>query len=300
LIVIFTAKRKRRGLRDRFELLDGIIVVVLLLMALIIIFPVINVIAISFATQKEAAESPLLLIPANPSIDNYYRLFQDPRIIIGYRTTFLILLLGVPINLFLTTSLAYGLTRTNFPGGKIIFYAVLLTMLFNGGIVPMYLLMLQIGLTKNIWSVILAYGVNTFYFIIMRTYMTTLPESLIESAKIDGASETRILFRIILPLSKPIIATVLLFYAVDRWNEWFNAMIFLRSNELIPLQLVLRTIVMDSVIVNSLSIAGPRIPRFTEGIQAATIMITMLPIMCVFPFLQKYFVKGIMIGAIKS
>jgi putative aldouronate transport system permease protein len=202
--------------------------------------------------------------------------------------------------MFLTTSLAYGLSRTNFPGGKLIFYAVLLTMLFNGGIVPLYLLMLQLGLTKNIWSVILAYGVNTFYFIITRTYMTTLPESLIESAKIDGADEWRILFKIVLPLSKPILATVLLFYAVDRWNEWFNAMVFLRRNDLIPLQLVLRTIVMDSVIVNSLSIAGPRIPRFTEGIQTATIIVTMLPIMCFFPFLQKYFIKGIMIGAIKA
>ena len=181
-----------------------------------------------------------MLFPSQPTIDNYYRLFQDPRILIGYKTTLLILFLGVPINLFLTTSLAYGLSRTNFPGGKFIFYAVLLTMLFNGGIVPMYLLMLQLGLTKNIWSVILAYGVNTFYFIIMRTYMTTLPDSLIESAKIDGADEMRILFKIILPLSKPILATVLLFYAVDRWNEWFNAMVFLRRNDLIPLQLVLR------------------------------------------------------------
>jgi putative aldouronate transport system permease protein len=173
-------------------------------------------------------------------------------------------------------------------------------MLFNGGIVPLYLLMLQMGLSNRIWSVILAYGVNTFYFIIMRTYMTTLPESLIESAKMDGAGEWRILFRIILPLSKPILATVLLFYAVDRWNEWFNSMIFLRRNDLIPLQLVLRNIVMDSTIVDSMSIAGPRVPRFTEGIQTATIMVTMLPVMCFFPFLQKYFVKGIMIGAVKA
>jgi putative aldouronate transport system permease protein len=290
----------RRSPRTRFELLDGIILFFLLIMAILIVFPVLNVLATSFATQKEAAENPLLLIPTQPTIDNYYRLFQDPRIVIGYKTTSLILLLGVPINMFLTTSLAYGLSRTNFPGGKLIFYAVLLTMLFNGGIVPLYLLMLQLGLTKTIWSVILAYGVNTFYLIITRTYMTTLPDSLIESARIDGAGEIRILFRIILPLSKPIVATVLLFYAVDRWNEWFNAMLFLRRNDLIPLQLVLRTIVMDSVIVNSLSIAGPRIPRFTEGIQTATIMVTMLPIMCFFPFLQKYFVKGIMIGAIKA
>ena len=293
-------QQTRRGSRTRFELLDGVVLFFLLIMAILIVFPVLNVLATSFATQKEAAENPLLLIPRHPTIDNYYRLFQDPRIIIGYKTTLLILLLGVPINMFLTTSLAYGLSRTNFPGGKLIFYIVLLTLLFNGGIVPLYLLMLQLGLTKTIWSVILAYGVNTFYLIITRTYMTTLPDSLIESARIDGAGEMRILFRIILPLSKPIVATVLLFYAVDRWNEWFNAMLFLRRNDLIPLQLVLRTIVMDSVIVNSLSIAGPRIPRFTEGIQTATIMVTMLPIMCVFPFLQKYFVKGIMIGAIKA
>jgi len=296
-----SAKKRTGGnLRNKFELLDGIILTFLLIMAAMIVIPLINVIAVSFATQKEAAETPLLLIPTQPTIDNYYRLFQDPRIVIGYKTTALILMLGVPLNLLLTTSLAYGLTRTNFPGAKVIFYAVLLTMLFNGGIVPMYLLMLQLGLTKSIWSVILAYGVNTFYFIVMRTYMTTLPESLIESAKIDGASELHVLFKIILPLSKPILATILLFYAVDRWNEWFNAMVFLRRNDLIPLQLVLRTIVMDSVIVNSLSIAGPRIPRFTEGIQTATIVVTMLPIMFVFPFLQKHFVKGIMIGAIKA
>ena len=289
-----------RGFRNKFELLDGFILAFLMIMAALIVIPLINVIATSLATQKEAAATPLLLFPTQPTIDNYYRLFQDPRILIGYKTTGMILLLGVPLNLLLTTSLAYGLTRTNFPGAKFIFYAVLLTMLFNGGIVPMYLLMMQLGLTKSIWSVILAYGVNTFYFIVMRTYMTTLPESLIESAKIDGASELQVLFRIILPLSKPIIATILLFYAVDRWNEWFNAMVFLRRNDLIPLQLVLRTIVMDSVIVNSLSIAGPRIPRFTEGIQTATIVVTMLPIMLVFPFLQKHFVKGIMIGAVKA
>jgi putative aldouronate transport system permease protein len=293
-------KKSRAYHRDRFELLDGIILIVLLIMAAMIVVPFISVIAISFATQKEALESPLLLFPTKPTIDNYYRLFQDPRIVIGYKTTLLILVLGVPLNLFLTTSMAYGLIRTDYPGSKFIFYAVLLTMLFNGGIVPMYLLMLQLGLTKNIWSVILAYGVNTFYFIIMRTYLTSLPESLIESARIDGAGEWRILFQIILPLAKPIMATVLLFYAVDRWNEWFNSMIFLRRNDLIPLQLVLRNIVMDTVIVDSLSIAGPRIPRFTEGIQNATIMVTMLPIMCVFPFLQKYFVKGIMVGSIKA
>lgn len=297
---MLTVKKSRKGLHNRFELMDLVLLILLVILAAMIVIPFISVIATSFATQKEAAESPLMLIPMKPTIDNYHRLFQDPRIVIGYKTTLMLLLLGVPLNIFLTTSLAYGLTRTNFPGAKFIFYAILLTMLLHGGIVPTYLLMLELGLSNKIWSVIFAYGVNTFYFIIMRTYMTSLPESVMESAKIDGAGEWRIMFKIILPLSKPIIATVLLFYSVDRWNEWFNSMIFLRRNDLIPLQLVLRNIVMETSIVNSLSIAGPRVPRFTEGIQNATIMVTMLPIMCFFPFLQKYFVKGIMIGAVKA
>lgn len=292
--------RNRRHFRNRFELMDGIILFFLVIMALLIVIPVVNVLATSFGTQKEVAERPLMMFPMQPTIDNYFRLFQDPRILIGYKTTLLIVGIGVPMNMFLTICLAYGLSKTNFPGGKFIFYAILFTMLFNGGIVPMYLLMLQLNLTKSLFSVLLAYGVNTFYFVIMRTYLMSLPEALIESAKIDGATEWRILFSVILPLAKPILATILLFYAVDRWNEWYNAMIFLRRNDLIPLQLVLRNIVMDSNIVNSLSIAGPNVPRFTEGIQAATIMVTMLPIMCFFPFLQKYFVKGIMVGAIKA
>ena len=293
-------RRKKRSIREKFELLDGITLFFLLVMAFAIVLPFISVIATSLSTQREFLESTLLLFPREPTIDNYYRLFQDPRIPTGFRTTGLLLLIGVPINMFLTTSLAYGLVRTNFPGSKIIFYVIIVTMLFNGGIVPLYLLMLQFNLTNSLWSVILAYGVNTFYFIITRTYLTTLPESLFESAKIDGAGEWRILWQIVLPLSKPILATILLFYTVDRWNEWFHAMIFIRRNDLIPLQLVLRNIVIDTIIVDSLSIAGPRIPRFTDGIQMATIVVTMVPVMCFFPFLQKYFAKGIMLGAIKS
>jgi putative aldouronate transport system permease protein len=286
--------------RIKFEILDGIILAVLLFIAILIVFPFINVVATSFVTQKEYLEAKLLLVPKNPTIDNYYRLFQDGRIWVGYRTTLIYLVIGVPLNMFLTTSLAYGLSRKRFPGSRLFFYAILLTMLFNGGIVPMYLLMMQMKLTNTIWSVILAYGVNTFYFIIMRTYMFSLPESLIESAKLDGASEWKILFNIILPLSMPIIATVILFYSVDRWNEWFNSMIFIRRNHIVPLQLILRNIVIDSRVAETMSISGPYVPKFMDGMKMAAVLVTMLPIMCFFPFLQKYFVKGIMIGAIKA
>lgn len=300
MTTVNTAAKKAGKLRNRFELMDGIIFTALLLLAAVIILPFISVIATSFSTQKEALEATLLLIPRNPTIDNYYRLFQDGRIWIGYRTTLTVLLIGMPLNMFLTTSLAYGLSRPRFPGSKFFFYAILLTMLFNGGIVPLYLLMMQMNLTNTIWSVILAYGVNSFYMIIMRTYMSTLPESLIESAKLDGAGEWTILFRIVLPLSMPIIATIILFYSVDRWNEWFNAMIFIRKSDIVPLQLVLRNIVIDSRMADTMSISGPYEVRFQDGMKMCAVIVTMLPIMCFFPFLQKYFVKGIMIGAIKA
>ena len=293
--------KKRIGfIKNRFEFLDVVLLAVLLFITVLIVFPFISVVATSFATQREYLEARLLLFPREPTIDNYYRLFQDGRIWVGYRTTLTFLLIGVPFNMILTTSLAYGLSRLKFPGGRFFFYAVLLTMLFNGGIVPLYLLMMQLRLINTIWSVILAYGVNTFYMIIMRTYFTTIPDSMIESAKLDGAGEWRILFRIVLPLSMPIIATIILFFSVDRWNEWFNAMIFIRRSHIVPLQLVLRNIVISSQVAPTLSISGPYEIRFADGMRMATIIVTMLPIMCFFPFLQKYFVKGIMIGAIKA
>jgi putative aldouronate transport system permease protein len=177
-------------------------------------------------------------------------------------------------------------------------------MLFNGGIVPMYLLMRQYHLLNTIWSVILAGGLNTFYMIITRTYFQNIPESLIESAKLEGASDWHILFKIVLPLSMPIIATIILFYCVDKWNEYYNAMIFIRSSKITPLQLILRSIVIDSAAIrdasNAATISTTVRLEFAEGMKMACVMVVMLPVMCVFPFLQKYFVKGILIGAIKS
>ncbi|MDR1159990.1 MAG: carbohydrate ABC transporter permease, partial [Syntrophomonadaceae bacterium] len=217
---------KNKSIKIRFELLDLILFVFLVFFSLLIVIPFINVIAISFTSQREYLTTRFMLVPKNPVVTNYTRLFMDGRIWIGYRTTLFFLVLGVPVNMFLTTSVAYGLSRPNFPGKKIIFYAIIFTMLFNGGIVPMYLVMRQMRLTNTVWSVVLAYGINNFYMIIMRSYFQSIPEALMESAKLDGAGDWRILFQIILPLSMPIIATILLFYSVDRWNEWYNAMIF--------------------------------------------------------------------------
>jgi putative aldouronate transport system permease protein len=299
-----TLTARYKPIKNRFELLDFILLFIMIILALIILIPFVNVIGLSFSSQKEYVNSPLMLFPKAPTLRNYTRLFEDGRIAIGYRTTLTFLIIGVPISMLLTMSMAYGLSRPRFPGKKIIFYAILFSMLFNGGIVPMYLLMRQLKLTNTIWSVILAGGLNTFYMIIMRTYFQTLPESLIESAKLDGASEWRIMFQIVLPLSMPIIATIILFYCVDKWNEYYNAMIFIRNSNITPLQLILRSIVIDSAAIressNAAQLTSDVKVEFADGMKMACVMVVMLPVMCAFPFLQKYFVKGIMIGAIKS
>lgn len=290
------------GKKRRLDGVDIFAIVVLGIFAVLVIVPFINVILISFTTQKDYLNSTFLVIPKSPTLQSYKRLFEDKRLWTGYQSTATILAVGMPMNVFLTFCMAYGLSRKNYPGRKLIFIMVLFTMIFQGGIVPMYLVMKALSLTNSLWSVILAYGVNTFYMIIVKNYIDSLPESLVESAKLDGAGEWTILFRLIIPLSKPILATIILFYSVDRWNEWYNAMIFVRNNNLYPLQLVLRNIVINSEMAGNItsSSAGTIGSQFTMGIKMAAVMMTMLPVMCIYPFLQKHFVKGIMVGAIKA
>ena len=273
---------------------DFLIAGFLFLLILAVVVPFINTIAISFSTQREYLNTPLLLMPREPTLNNY------KRISIGYLTSLKILLLGLPINLFLTVSLAYGTSRKSYPGKRLILGAILFTMLFNGGILPLYLQMRELHLTNTIWSVILASGINVFYFVLARNYFCSLPEALIESAQLDGAGEWRILFSIILPISKPILATLTLFYMVDRWNEWYNALIFIHDNSIVPLQVALRSIVMESNISSNTSSAQAAVRNFDMGIKMGAVMLTSLPIMCVFPFLQKHFAKGVMVGAIKA
>lgn len=284
----------------KITFVDVLVFVIIGCLILLIVVPFLNAIAISFATQREYLNNLLMLAPKEPTLDNYRNLLGDQRIITGFKTSALIVFLGVPLNLFLTLSLAFGTSRACFPGKKFILGAILFTMLFNGGILPLYMQMRELKLTNTIWSVILASGVNVFYFVIARNFFCSIPQSLTESAQLDGAGEWRILFSIILPLAKPIVATVALFCIVDRWNEWYNALIFIRDNSIIPLQVVLRSIVMESNISSNTSSMEAAARNFDMGIKMAAVIVTTLPIMCVFPFLQKHFTKGIMVGAIKA
>ena len=279
--------------RKKIDVVDVILFVVLTAWGLIILLPFLNAVAISFASYKEYLETPLLLFPKNPELKSYQQLIEDGRIWIGYRTTIIILIIAVPLSLFLTSSMGYALSRRHYPGKKAILLLVLFTMIFQGGIVPLYLVMKDLHLTDTIWSVILASGMNTFYMILMYNYFQSLPDSLIESAQLDGAGGWTILFRVVLPLSMPIITTVLLFYSVDKWNEWFNAMVFIRSADIQPLQNVLRSMIVDSQAMGEASALVSIEDRpFTSGIKMAAVVVTMVPIMCIYPFLQKHFAAG--------
>ena len=288
--------------RDRFELLDGILFAFLVIYALLILVPFYNVIVVSFTSQKEFMTTSVLLFPKEPTLRSYVDLYKDGRVLIGYRTTLILLVMSLPLNIIMTTCLSYGMSRPRFPGKKPIMLMLVFTMVFNGGIIPMYMLMKQMKLINTLWSVVLSTGINTFYMIIMRNYFESISESLVESARLDGASEMCILTRIILPLSTPIIATVTLFYAVDRWNEWYYSMIFIRKANITPLQLILRNMITNSKVLDEIAASGGSVEdvQFSMGIKMGAVMVSMLPIMCVFPFLQRYFVKGIMVGAIKS
>ena len=291
--------RKKKNYRYRFQWPDLIILILLSLAALIIILPFVNVIAISLTTQKAYADTPLLLFPEVFTWENYQTLLEDGRIMIGYKTSYLLLIMALPINMMLTTMMAYGLSRKGYPGREFILKFVVFTMLFNGGIVPLYLTVKSYGLIGSLWSVALCEGLNTFYMIIVLNFFQSLPESLIESAKLDGAGEFKIMCSIVLPLSKPALATIFLYYLVDRWNEWYYAMLMVRDTKRTPLQLVLRNIVLESQNLDNIVTESVELFTFSAGIKMGAVVVTVIPVMCVYPFLQKYFTKGIMIGAVK-
>jgi putative aldouronate transport system permease protein len=286
----------------KLELFEVIIVIFLTLWALIIIVPFFNVLAISFATEREYLQNPYMFFPSKPTFENFAQLLRDSRIYTGYRTTLIFVLIGVPYNLFLTICTAYALSKPRFPGKKFFLFLIVFTMYFSGGIIPMYLWVRDLRLINTVWAVILPYGVNTFYMLVMRNYIMSLPSSIMESARIDGAGEWRILFRIVLPLCQPIIATFALFYAVDRWNEWYSSMLFIRNMAITPIQLVLRSIVLSANFATNLAggSTAAEAALFSKGLKMAAVIITMAPIMLGYPFVQRYFVKGITIGAVKA
>ena len=298
------AINRRNKIRSkRFSIMDVILFLVLTAFAITIVFPFYTSIIVSIMSEHEYLRNPFTLIPKAPELSSYETLINQGNIISGYRNTLIHLALGMPLSMFLTCTLAYALSKRYFPGKKLLFVFIMITMVFGGGTVPAFLNIKELGLINSRWSVVLSNGIGTFYVILVMNYIQTLPVSLFDSARIDGANEITILTRVVLPLSKPILATVGLFYMVDKWNEWYGSMLYLNKASLYPLQLELKQIIANAQILDDVMMTDSMyrsMPTFSMGIKMAAVVLTMLPIMCVFPFLQKYFVKGVTLGAVKG
>lgn len=273
-------------------------------MSIIMLFPFWNVLTTSFVGIGEFYATPLILWPKEPTMEAYKFIFSSDKMLRTFGVTIFVTVVGTIYNISITSAIAYALSKTYLPGRNVILVILTFTMFFSGGLIPYYLLIRQLGLMETIWVMILPSGVNIWNFVVMKSFFSELPESLEESAKIDGANDIVILIRIVLPLSLPLLATFSLFAAVGYWNTWYNAMIFIQDRKLHPLQLVLRQMLVDNNLPPEMQTKFIKedvdSPLFDEGLKMAAVVVATVPILFLYPWLQKYFEKGVMIGSIKG
>jgi putative aldouronate transport system permease protein len=305
----FIKKRrwKARPFGDR--VFDFLIYTVLTVITLTSIYPLLHILFASVSNPNALmSHSGVLLKPLGFTLDGYKLVFKDNSLLVGYKNTIIYVGLGTFINMLMTIMGAFVLSRRELYFKNFIMILITITMFFGGGLIPWFLLMKDIGLYNNMWAMILPTALSTWNIIILRTSFQGLPVELEEAATIDGASQANILFRVILPLSKATLAVIFLFYLVGNWNAWFNAMVLLRDRELFPLQLLMREIlVANDATATTIGSAGGVVidsaessTAFRELVKYCAIVVSTLPILLVYPFLQKYFVKGVYVGSIKG
>ena len=276
----------------------------LTLVALTTIAPFIYIIGASFATELELAQRPLLIIPHDISFNAYEYIFSTNKIVSGFKNSIFITAAGTLINLFFTVTMAYAISKTRLRGRNFILNMVIFSMFFGGGMIPSYIVTANLLNMKNTyWSVLLPGAISAYNMMIVKNFFQGIPQELEESASLDGCTDVGILWKIVLPLSLPVLATFGLFYAVGHWNAYFGAMIYMPgAREKWPLQVLLREIIiLANATVADASLMDPEFVQPPEqSVKMAVIVVSTIPIMCVYPFLQKYFVKGVMVGALKG
>ena len=294
------SKRVKVSIGDRIYIF--IIYLLLIFAAFITLFPFMDVVFSSLASPKEIVETAkdVITIPKHPTLDNYRYVLSGNSIFRAYGVTIFRTVVGTLLNMVITVLTAYPLSKKFLPGRSVIMQLFFFTMIFSGGMIPTYLVVKSYHLTNTIWALIVPGLLNVYNMIIMRTFFEGIPEDLEEAARIDGCSEWKALIKIILPVSKPALASVGLFYAVWHWNSFFDVVLYITKRELWPLQTLLREIVLTmSMAELNASLADVATPP-SSAVIAATVIVSILPILLVYPFLQKHFVKGVMIGAVKG
>jgi len=293
----FIEKIPRKGLGDYIN------IIILGMFALLGIFPLYYVVIISFADLVEMSKYKVYLLPLSFDFTAYKFIFFDDKVLKGFIVTIFVTIIGTLFSMLITVSAAYSLSKKTFPFRRYIMGAIVFTMFFWGQLIPYYFTVKSLGLINNLFAMIIPPAINTFYLIIMKNYFQTMPDSIEESAKIDGANDIYILWKIILPISMPILATFVLFYSVERWNDWWYALLFISNPDFRPIQIIMREIMTNLQMTTSGAggmLSHIKKPVGMQSIKMAMVVVSTVPIALFYPLLQKYFTKGILIGSIKG
>lgn len=280
------------------KLFDAANVLFLAMITLLTLYPFWDSFIVSITPIQESLSSSLHLYPKTITLEAYTYMLGLKQLWVSYKISIIVTVLGTVISMIATTLAAYALSKKQLPGGRFIMFAIVFTMMFGGGIIPNYLVVKQLGIINSVWAMMIPAAIQTYNLILMRSFFTSVPESLEESARIDGCNDFGILLRIVVPLSMPAIATVSLFYAVSKWNEFFTAVMYVTDKEIWPLQLFLRSMLIDNEAAFQSGGDSPFL--LGQSIKMATIMISTIPVMLIYPFFQRYFVQGVSLGAVKE
>lgn len=287
----------RRNKKDlAFDLVNGMLII---LISAVCLYPMIHVLAGSFSDPfRIMTHQGALLKPLGFSLKGYQAILKNRGLWVGYRNTIFYVLSGTVVNMFMTTIGAYALSRNGFLLKRFVSMFIVFTMYFTGGIIPNFLLVKQLGMLNSVWALLIPNAIGTWNLLVMRTAFKSVPDGLVEAARIDGANDFVILWKVVLPVSKATMMVILLFYAVGHWNSWFNAMVYLpMARELYPLQLYLREILISN---SEISAGDTAIDYLGELVKYSSIVVSTVPILCIYPWVQKYFVTGVMMGSVKE
>ncbi|MEY2191888.1 carbohydrate ABC transporter permease [Neobacillus sp. BF23-41] len=302
ILALKNKRMTRKSKEDKvFDIINFFLVAIILLL---VVYPLYFIVIASISDPNMIYEGKVWLLPKELTLEGYQRIFGDSKIWLGYKNSIMYTVVGTIVNVSFTLMAAYALSRKDLYGRNVIMFLFLMTMFFSGGLIPTYLVVKNLGLLNTMWALILPKAVAVWNVIVAKTFFeSSIPNELLEAARIDGCSDVKFFWKIVLPLSKPIVAVMVLFYAVGHWNSYFDALIYLNNENLYPLQLILRNILIQNqastMMISDLdSLAAKQ--RVSELIKYGVIIVATIPLLIVYPFVQKYFVKGVMIGGIKG
>ncbi|GAA0949447.1 carbohydrate ABC transporter permease [Kribbella koreensis] len=296
-----TAQRIRESRSDRMFMFC--VYLLLTVFLLVVLLPLLYIVASSFSSPQAVSSGRVLLWPVDFSLRGYHAVFENPQVVQGYANSLFYTVVGTIVSVTMTIAIAYPLSRRTLVGRNLVMTLILFTMLFTGGLIPTYLVVQQAGLLDTRWALIIPQAIGVWQVIIARTYFrTAIPEELVEASQLDGCGDLRFLWSVVIPLAKPMIAVVALMYAIMQWNSYFDALIYLKNPDLFPLQLVLRNILILNTTGGGAVDASVALQRreMADLLKYSLIVVASVPVLLIYPFVARYFTKGILIGAVKG